>query len=66
MNKRWLLTGLFFTIGLGTAYLIWQGVDKNTPFETIQAPESAVKSTAIPPMDQLTYRKIESATFAMG
>ena len=66
MNKRWLLTGLLMTIGLGAAYFVWQGVDNKTPVGTIQALESAVKSAAIPPMDKLTYRKIEAATFAMG
>lgn len=66
MNKRWILTGLLITIGLGAAYLVWQGVDNKTPVGTIQTPDSAAKSAEIPPMDQLTYRKIETATFAMG
>ena len=66
MNRRWLLTGLLITIVLSAAYLVWHGVDKKTPVETIQLPESAVKSAAIPAIDQLTYRQIETATFAMG
>ncbi len=66
MNRRWLLTGLLITIVLSVAYLVWHGVDKKTPVETIQVPEPAVKSAAIPAMDLLTYRKIETATFSMG
>ncbi len=66
MNKRWLITGLLITISLGAAYLAWQGKDNKTPFETTPVSKTADKPIAFPPMDQLTYRKIETATFAMG
>lgn len=66
MNRRWLLTGLLITIVLSAAYLVWQGNNIKPPVEIIQVPEPAVKSAAIPAMDLLTYRKIETATFAMG
>ena len=66
MNKRWFITGLMITIGLGAAYLAWQGKDNKTPVETAQVSNTADKPIAFPPMDQLIYRKIETATFAMG
>jgi len=66
MNKVWLFTGLMLIVLVGAGFFFWRITNADKTAKTSQAMNLAGSSAELPPIDKITYKKMETAAFAMG